>query len=54
MATKPHFKPLQLALWLVVGGISFGLSLGWGWLVLLGFIAPIIVIGMWLLGYFLK
>ena len=48
------FKPLPFALMLAVGGISFGLSLGWGWLVLAGFIAPIIVIGLWLLAYFLK
>ncbi len=35
------FQPFKLALWLFVAGISFGLSLGWAWLVLLGLFRPI-------------
>jgi hypothetical protein len=35
------FQPFKLALWLFVAGISFGLSLGWAWLVLLGLLGPI-------------
>lgn len=37
--------PFKLAFWLFVAGISFGLSLGWGWLVLLGLLGPIALLG---------
>ncbi len=42
-------KPLRFALWLLVAGLSFGLSLGWPWLVLLGLIGPVV----WLMGSFI-
>ncbi len=38
------FHPFKLAFWLFVGGISFGMSLGWGWLVLLGLFAPLVLL----------
>jgi hypothetical protein len=41
-------KPLRFALWLLVAGLSFGLSMGWPWLVLLGLIGPVV----WRCGYF--
>ncbi len=41
----PH-NPLSFSLWLLVAGLSFGLSLGWPWLVLLGLIGPVV----WLFG----
>jgi hypothetical protein len=37
-------NPFLLALCLALGGISFGLSLGWGWLVLVGLLGPIVVL----------
>lgn len=43
------YKPLALALCLFVGGISFGISLGWGALVVLGLVAPPVVLGGYLL-----
>jgi hypothetical protein len=39
------FKPIKLSLWLFVGGISFGMALAWGWLILLGLVMPIGVLG---------
>jgi hypothetical protein len=33
-------------MWLAVSGLSFGISLGWGWLVLLGLIGPLLVLGV--------
>jgi hypothetical protein len=35
-------NPLRVALWLLIAGLSFGLSLGWPWLVLLGLIGPVV------------
>lgn len=37
-------NPFLLALCIALGGISFGLSLGWGWLVLVGLLGPIVVL----------
>ena len=37
-------NPFAFALWLAVAGISFGISLGWGWLVLLGLVGPLVVL----------
>jgi hypothetical protein len=39
------YKPIKLSLWLFVGGVSFGVALGWGWLILLGLLLPIGVLG---------
>ena len=36
-------NPFTFALWLAVAGLSFGISLGWGWLVLLGLLGPLVV-----------
>jgi hypothetical protein len=38
------FNPFTFALWLAIAGLSLGISLGWGWLVLLGLIGPIAVL----------
>lgn len=38
-------NPIKLSLWLFVGGISFGVTLSWGWLILLGLLLPIGVLG---------
>ena len=38
------YKPLKFAAWLAVFGISFGLALGWGWLVLAGLVLPLVVL----------
>lgn len=38
------YKPLQFAAWLAVAGISFGLALGWGWLVVAGLVLPLVVL----------
>jgi 2-keto-4-pentenoate hydratase len=43
-AAMRHTNPFKLAAWLAVAGLSFGLSLGWGWLVLLGLLGPIAVL----------
>ncbi len=43
------FKPLKLSLWLFIGGLSFGMALNWGWLVLLGLASPLLVGGCCLL-----
>ncbi|MBC7718877.1 MAG: hypothetical protein H7Z77_03670 [Chitinophagaceae bacterium] len=36
-----QIKPLQLAFWLLVTGVSFGLGLGWAWLFWLGLLGPV-------------
>ena len=43
-ALHMSYKPLQFAAWLAVAGISFGLALSWGWLVLAGIALPILVL----------
>ncbi len=37
------FKPLKLSLWLFIGGVSFGVTLGWGWLIVLGVVSPVLI-----------
>jgi 2-keto-4-pentenoate hydratase len=46
-------NPLTLALWLAIAGVSFGISLGWGWLVLLGLLGPLAVLAAALIMPFL-
>ena len=43
------YNPFLFALWLVVACVSFGISLGWGTLIVLGFVAPLMVLGLYLL-----
>lgn len=38
------YKPLQFAACLAVAGVSFGLAMGWGWLVVAGLIVPLVVL----------
>lgn len=40
------YKPLQFAACLAVAGVSFGLALGWGWLVLAGLALPLVVLAL--------
>ena len=45
MSTKPTTtNPFTLALWLASAGLCLGISLGAGWLVLLGLLGPIAVL----------
>ena len=37
-------KPLHLAAWLAVFGLSFGLALRWGWLLAAGLAVPLVVL----------
>ncbi len=39
------FKPIQLALWLFVASVSFGVALNLGWLIVLGLLLPIGLLG---------
>lgn len=41
--------PIRLAVWIAVAGISFGLALSSGWLILLGLVLPIAVLGGFLI-----
>lgn len=48
------FKPLKLAFWLAIGGISFGIALNLGWLTLLGLASPVFVCGGFLVASALR
>lgn len=48
------YNPIWFALWLFVTGVGFGVSLGWGTLVVLGFVAPPVVLALYLVSRLLK
>ena len=48
------YKPLQFAAWLAVFGVSFGLAMGLGWLVLAGLVLPLVVLVLAVVAPFLK
>lgn len=48
------YKPLKFAAWLAVFGISFGMALGWGWLVVAGLVLPLVVLALAVVVPFLK
>ena len=48
------YKPLQFAAWLAVFGVSCGLAMGWGWLVLAGLLCPLVVLALAVICPFLK
>lgn len=48
------FKPIKLAIWLFIFAVSFGVSLNWAWLVLLGLLVPILLLVISIIGAFLK
>ncbi len=43
-AAMRKYNPFSFALWLAIAATSVGISLGWGWLVLLGLLGPIAVL----------
>ena len=48
------FKPVRFSLWLFTFGVSFGMALNAGWLILLGLVLPIAVLGGAVLLYLLR
>jgi 2-keto-4-pentenoate hydratase len=48
------FNPLKFALWFALSGISFGLSLSAGWLVLAGVFSAIAFLAACVVWYFLS
>ena len=48
------FKPITFAFWLAVAGVSFGLSLNAGWLLLVGVFGAIAFLAAYVMRYFLS
>ena len=46
MLAAMTFKPLKLALWLAITGISLGLGLGWPGLFWLGLLGPVALLAL--------
>jgi 2-keto-4-pentenoate hydratase len=45
MNVPTNTSPVKLALWIAVAGISFGVALNAGWLIVSGMTLPLLVLG---------